>query len=141
MTYLRYVIWIFIITLLYGNVSPAEISLRCLVLIEGHTPSPQSVTIIDISNNRRVDYLKHNIKRKWPSLQKYDPAQIKIYKMMEGITLKKLIILYNNNTQRGTEMSPIDSIAAYFPDSPSDNCENCIDIAVYVRKESNKDEL
>ncbi|CAG8522978.1 hypothetical protein C2G38_1243932 [Gigaspora rosea] len=138
MTCLRHLIWIFIITLLYGNVSPAEISLRCLVLIDGHTPSPQSVTMIDISNNQRVDYLKHDIKRKWPTLQEYDPAQITLHKITEGITLKKMISSYSDTAQKGIEMIPIDLIAAYFPDPPSDNCENCIDVAVYVKPKRNE---
>ncbi|CAG8473730.1 16949_t:CDS:1, partial [Dentiscutata heterogama] len=117
------------------------ISLRCLVLIEGRIPSSQSVTIIDISNNQRVDYLKHQIKRKWPSLQEYDPSQITLHRMTEGITLKKVVSFYNDNTHKGTEMFPIDSIAVYFPDTPSDICENCIDVAVYVRGEPKRVEL
>ncbi|CAB5365029.1 unnamed protein product [Rhizophagus irregularis] len=37
--------------------------------------------------------------------------------------------------ERGVEMFPVDSVSAYFLEGSPMDCENCIDIAVYLKKE------
>ncbi|EXX57197.1 uncharacterized protein OCT59_022184 [Rhizophagus irregularis] len=74
-------------------------------------------------------------------MAKYDPDQITLRKMTDRITAKKFITsFYNDKVERGVEMFPVDSVSAYFLEGSPMDCENCIDIAVYLKKEK-RDEL
>lgn len=73
--------------------------------------------------------------------RKYNPDRITLRKMTDRITSKKLITTYyNDKVERGVEMFPVDSISTYFPEGFPMDCENCVDIAVYMRGEK-RDEL
>lgn len=145
MSYLRYfIIFYLIITLLCCKANSSKIALRCLVFLGEHDTSSQSVSVIEVPDNKYVyvDRIKSEIKKKWPSLQKYNPDQIALRRMTDRITAKKLITnYYNDKIERGIEMLPVDMISTYFQDNSSLDCENCIDIAVYLRVVEEREEL
>src|SRR4051812_37950542 len=106
---MKYLIFIFIYTaiFLYEIVNSIEISLRCLVFVEGRDPTSQSVSVFDIDNSKRVDSLKSKIRKEW-RLRKYDPSQISLHKLTKGIPTNKLIDSYfNNEEKKGSEMLPV----------------------------------
>jgi arginine utilization protein RocB len=138
MSHLRFFIFFYlIIILLCYNVNSAEISLRCLIFLKEHNTTAQSVSVVEISTDQSVDKLKREIKKKWPSLEKYNPDQIILRKVSERLTAKKLITLfYNDKIEKGTEMIPLNPIFTYFSDSSYMDCENCVDITVYMRDQN-----
>ncbi|PKY51724.1 hypothetical protein RhiirA4_468923 [Rhizophagus irregularis] len=141
MTYLRYFIFLYLIILLCNKVNSAEVTLRCLIFLGENDTSSQSVSVIKVDNDQHVDKVKWEIKKKWPSLEKCNPDQITLRKMNDRITTKKLITkFYNDKVERGVEMLPVNPISFYFPEGSPMDCENCIDIAVYLRREK-RDEL
>ncbi|CAB4491880.1 unnamed protein product [Rhizophagus irregularis] len=141
MFYLRYFIFLYLIILLSYKANSAEVTLRCLVFLEENDTSAQSVSVVKVDDDQHVDKIKWEIKKKWPRLEKYNPDQITLRKMNDKITTKKLITsFYNDKVERGVEMIPVNSISVYFPEGSPMDCENCIDIAVYLRREK-RDEL
>lgn len=67
-----YFFYLIIIFLCY-KVNSAEITLHCLVFLGEQNTTAQSVSVIEVANDQHIDKLKCKIKKKWPSLEKYDP--------------------------------------------------------------------
>ncbi|PKY56219.1 hypothetical protein RhiirA4_476343 [Rhizophagus irregularis] len=121
MSYLRYFIFFYLIKILCCyKINSAEVTLRCLVFLGENDTTSQSVSVIKVGDNQHVDKLKWEIKKNWPSLEKYNPNQIILRKMTDRVTTKKLITsFYDDKVERGVEMLPVNSISDYFPTGSS----------------------